>query len=169
MRYAWVVCSLMIVPTAACSGTPPSRAPTDTTALTPNATLVKVVDGDTIDVLVSGRKERVRLIGIDTPETKKPNTPVQCFGPEASAFTASLLPDGTALYLERDVEPRDPYDRLLAYVYLADGTFVNVEIVRQGYAHVLTIAPNIAHSSEFVHAASNARAANAGLWGRCSG
>ncbi|CAB4363889.1 MAG: thermonuclease [Actinobacteria bacterium] len=169
MRYAWVVCSLMIVLTAACSGTPPSRAPTDITALTPNATLVKVVDGDTIDVLVHGRKERVRLIGIDTPETKKPNTPVQCFGPEASAFTAALLPKGIALYLERDVEPRDPYDRLLAYVYLADGTFVNLEIVRQGYAHALTIAPNIAHSSEFVHAAHDAHAADAGLWGKCSG
>ena len=169
MRYVWVLSSLTLIPMAACSSTPPSRAPTEATALTPNATLVKVVDGDTVVVIVNGRKERVRLIGIDTPETKKPNTPVQCFGPEASAFTAALLPKGTALYLERDVEPRDPYDRLLAYVYLADGTFVNLEIARQGYAHVLTIAPNIAHTSEFVHAADDARAADASLGGKCSG
>ena len=64
-----------------------------------NATLVRVVDGDTIQVEVDGQRENVRLIGIDTPETKRPNTPVECFGPEASAFTPSLLPEGTPLLL----------------------------------------------------------------------
>ena len=158
-----------VIVLAACSGAPATRGPATTTVLAANATLVKVVDGDTIDVRIDGTKERVRLIGIDTPETKKPNTPVQCFGPEASAFTASLLPEGTSLYLERDVEARDIYDRLLAYVYLTDGTFVNLEIVRGGYASLLTIPPNVAHADEFVQAARTAEAANAGLWGGCSG
>ena len=84
-----------------------SAAPPTTAALgslNANATLVRVIDGDTIDVTVDGVEERVRLIGIDTPETKKPNTPIQCFGPEASEFTHSLLPDDTKLHLERDVE-----------------------------------------------------------------
>ncbi|MEI7546987.1 MAG: thermonuclease family protein [Actinomycetota bacterium] len=162
----WACVTILLV---ACTGAPAAHDPDTTTAVAANATLIKVVDGDTIDVRVDGTKERVRLIGIDTPETKKPNTPIQCFGPEASAFTASLLPKGTALHLERDVEARDPYDRLLAYVYLTDGTFVNLQIVRQGYAHVLTIPPNVAHVDEFVQAAGDARAADAGLWSRCSG
>jgi len=162
----WAWLPLLLV---ACTNAPATRGPASTTVLTPNATLQRVVDGDTIDVVIDGTKERVRLIGIDTPETKKPNSPVECFGPEASAYTESLLPEGTPLYLERDVEPRDPYDRLLAYVYLADGTFVNLQIVRQGYAQVLTIPPNVAHADEFVQAARDAEAADAGLWGGCSG
>ena len=129
-----------------------------------------VVDGDTIDVSIDGRRERVRLIGIDTPETKKPNTPVQCYGPEATAFTTSLLPIDAPLHLERDVEARDDFGRLLAYVYLAaDGTFVNLRIVREGFARPLTIAPNVAHAGEFVEAARLAEAADIGLWARCSG
>ena len=150
----------------------PAAAPITTApaVLAVNATLVKVVDGDTIDVRVDGRRERVRLIGIDTPETKKPNTPIQCFGPEATAFTTSLLPNGAALHLERDVVARDDFGRLLAYVYLAgDGTFVNLKIIRSGYARVLTIAPNVAHAGEFVDAARAAQAADIGLWARCTG
>lgn len=163
------VFTTLLVLLTACSGAPSARPAGTAGALAPNATLVKVVDGDTIDVRIDGTKERVRLIGIDTPETKKPNTPVQCYGPEASAFTTSLLPVGTDVYLERDVEARDKYDRLLAYVYLTDGTFVNLQIMREGYAHVLTIPPNVAHADEFVQAARDARAAGAGLWSRCSG
>ncbi len=80
---------------------------------------------------IDGRKEKVRLIGIDTPETKKPDTPVQCFGPEASAYTAALVPVGTKVHLERDAEARDVYGRLLAYVYRADdGLFVNLDVIR---------------------------------------
>jgi micrococcal nuclease len=139
-------------------------------ALTANATVVYVTDGDTIGVEIDGTEERVRLIGIDTPETKKPNTPIQCFGPEATAFTKSLLPEGTALHVERDAEARDVYGRLLAYVYRsADGMFVNMEIISQGYARPLTISPNVAHANEFVLAARNAEAANVGLWAGCSG
>ncbi len=139
-------------------------------ALAANATVIYVTDGDTIGVEIDGTDERVRLIGIDTPETKKPNTPIQCFGPEATAFTKSLLPKGTALHVERDVEARDVYGRLLAYVYRsADGIFVNMEIISQGYARPLTIPPNVAHADEFVVAAHHAEATNVGLWAGCSG
>lgn len=135
-----------------------------------NATLEYITDGDTIGVRVHGKVERVRLIGIDTPETKKPNTPVQCFGPEATKYTTSLLPTGTRLHLERDVVARDVYGRLLAYVYRSDdGMFVNLQIIRQGYARPLTIPPNVAHVDEFVAAAQAARTDDIGLWARCSG
>lgn len=135
-----------------------------------NARVVRVVDGDTIEVDVDGRDERVRLIGIDTPESVKPESPVECFGPEASKYTESLLPEGTAIRLERDVEARDPFDRLLAYVYrVDDGLFVNLEIVRQGYAQPLTIPPNVAHADDFVDAARSAEADDVGLWAACTG
>jgi len=147
-----------------------ATGPTTTMSLEVNATLVYISDGDTIGVEVDGTEERVRLIGIDTPETKKPNTPVQCFGHEATNFTTSLLPKGTKLHLERDVEARDPYGRLLAYVYRSDdGMFVNLQIIGQGYARPLTIPPNVAHSNEFVAAARSAEAGNLGLWAACSG
>ncbi len=135
-----------------------------------NATVERVVDGDTIVVRIDGGRERVRLIGVDTPESVKPDTPAECFGAEASAFTAALLPEGTPVLLERDVEPRDDYDRLLAYVHRAeDALFVNLELVSAGYAHVLTFPPNVAHTDAFVAAARAARAAGAGLWGACEG
>jgi micrococcal nuclease len=138
--------------------------------LLPNAVMIGVVDGDTIDVAIDGHRERVRLIGIDTPETKKPDTPVECFGPEATTFTTSLLPADTALHLERDIVARDDYGRMLAYVYLAtDGTFVNLTIIRQGFARPLTIAPNSAHADVFVAEAHAAEADDIGLWGACSG
>ena len=157
---------------AACSGaarTEPSATPLPT-PLTPNGVVHYVVDGDTVDIEIHGTEERVRLIGIDTPETKKEGTPVECFGPEASAFTAQLLPEGTPVYLERDVEPRDQYGRLLAYVYrTSDGLFVYMEILTQGYAQPLTIPPNVAHADAFVTASRAAEAANVGLWGGCTG
>ena len=165
-----VLCIVMLVTACRPGSASVTASPTLPSALDVNATLVHIVDGDTIDVKVGSQRERVRLIGIDTPETKKPNTPVQCFGPEATKFTTSLLPVDTALHLERDVVARDDYGRLLAYVYLAsDGTFVNLKIVRQGYARPLTIPPNVAHAGEFVDAARAAEADNIGLWARCTG
>jgi micrococcal nuclease len=135
-----------------------------------NAVIESVVDGDTIDVTIDGRDERVRLIGIDTPETKKPNTPVECFGPEATDFIESLLPAGTGVRIERDVVGRDDYGRLLGYIYRGDdGIFVNYEIVRQGFARPLTIAPNINHERLFVSAARSADDDDVGLWAACSG
>ncbi len=132
--------------------------------------LVRVVDGDTVIVDIGSDRETLRLIGIDTPETVKPNSPVECFGPQASAFTKHLLPVGTPLRLERDVEARDDYGRLLVYIYMAvDGTFVNLELVRQGYASLLTFPPNVAHVDDFVAAAQAAQQADLGLWSACSG
>ena len=165
-----LVLAALMISLAACSNDSHKASAATTGALQANATVDYVVDGDTVDMIIDGVAERVRLIGIDTPETKKPNTPVQCFGPEATAFTESLLPEGTAVYLERDVEARDVYGRLLAYAYVADtGAFVNVEIVRGGYAQPLTIPPNVAHSSEFVDAARTAEHDNVGLWAACNG
>jgi micrococcal nuclease len=115
-----------------------------------NGRIVKVIDGDTVDVSISGRTERVRLIGIDTPETKKPNTPIQCFGPEASDHTKELLPIGTPVLVQRDVEARDPYGRLLGYIYRSsDQLFVNEELIVNGFARPLSIAPNTAFTSQF--------------------
>ena len=126
----------------------------------------KVIDGDTIEV--SGG-EHIRLIGLDTPETKDPNRPVGCFGKEASRFTESVLPVGTAVRLVGDAEQRDRYGRLLAYVYRkSDGLFVNAELLRRGYAQLLTIPPNVAHTDEFAALAREARAGSQGLWSACT-
>jgi len=134
------------------------------------ARLVRVVDGDTIRVSIRGRQEAVRLIGIDTPESVKPNTPVQCFALEASARTKAILPPGTPLRLVVDAEARDRYGRLLAYVYRSgDGLFVNLALVREGYAVEYTLAPNLAHVDEVAAAAAQARRAGLGLWGKCAG
>lgn len=137
------------------------------------ATVTHVVDGDTIDVRIRGREERVRLIGIDTPETKKPNWPVECFGPEASAYVAELLPVGATVRIERDIVGRDDYGRLLGYVHVLDEaagteTFVNREVIRRGYARPLTIEPNSLHADDFVAAARRAEAEDLGMWAACS-
>ncbi|HVE95114.1 MAG TPA: thermonuclease family protein [Acidimicrobiales bacterium] len=130
--------------------------------------VTKHVDGDTLHVTIANRDETVRFIGIDTPETHGRGGLRECFGKEASARTAKLLPLGTRVRLVRDVEARDRYRRLLAYVYrAADDLFVNLELARQGYAAVLTYPPNVAHTAEFVAAAAEARAQNRGLWQRC--
>jgi len=132
------------------------------------ATVERVVDGDTIIVHVNGRRERVRFIGMDTPESVKPNTPVQCFAIAASNRTKQLLPAGTAVRLVGDVEQRDKYKRLLAYVYrVKDNLFVNLSLVRDGYAVPYTFPPNVAHTNEFVSAAADARQAGRGLWSAC--
>ena len=133
------------------------------------AVVKRVVDGDTIVVHVSGRDERVRLIGIDTPETVDPRKPVQCFGKEASDHTKALLPPGTVVRLERDAEARDRYDRLLAYVYrVSDGLFVNLELARDGYAQLLTIPPNVAYVDQLRAAVADARHQGRGLWSSCA-
>lgn len=132
------------------------------------ATVVRVVDGDTVDVRLGRRAETTRLLGIDTPETVHPGAPVGCFGPEASARTKALLPAGTAVRLARDVEARDRYGRLLVYVTrVRDDLFVNHALVADGFARPLSIAPNDAHRSELARAAAEARAAGRGLWGAC--
>jgi len=131
------------------------------------ARVVRVVDGDTVVVRTAGHDERVRYIGVDTPESVKPGTPVQCFAKAASAENRRLV-EGQEVRLVGDAEARDRYGRMLAYVYRKrDGLFVNAELVRRGYARVLTIPPNVAHESEFRRLARRARAAGRGLWSRC--
>ena len=123
----------------------------------------RVVDGDTIQ-LDSGQK--VRYIGVNTPESVDPRKAVQCFGKEASKKNAELVA-GKLVRLVKDVSNTDKYGRLLRYVYLEDGTFVNESLVREGYAEVMTIPPNVAKSKLFRDAAKEARAAKLGLWSAC--
>jgi micrococcal nuclease len=131
------------------------------------AQVLRVVDGDTIRVRVEGHTERVRYIGVDTPESVKPGMPVQCFAKRASAANAALVA-GRSVRLVSDVEQRDRYGRLLAYVYREpDGAFVNAQLVRDGFARPLTIAPNVAHAREFDGLARDARHARRGLWAAC--
>jgi micrococcal nuclease len=132
-----------------------------------DASVVRVVDGDTINVEVDGRRETVRYIGVDTPESVKPGAPVQCFGKRASAFNERLVA-GERVRLVLDAEARDRYGRLLAYVYRArDGLFVNAALVRRGYAVALTIPPNVAHAGELRRLAAQARRERRGLWSSC--
>jgi micrococcal nuclease len=133
------------------------------------ATVTHVVDGDTVDLAISGGgTERARLLGIDTPETVRPDRPVECFGPEASNRTKALLAEGTEVVVQRDEEARDRYGRLLVYVWRrADGLFVNRALVADGYARTLSIAPNRAHAADLAAAAAGARDRGAGLWGAC--
>lgn len=132
------------------------------------ATVSRVVDGDTVLLRLAGREESVRLLGIDTPETVKPRTPVQCFGREATDRTKALLPGGTAVRVVRDAELRDDYGRLLAYVYRrSDGLFVNLALVEDGFAVPNRYPPNVAHASVITAAARDARAAGRGIWSAC--
>jgi micrococcal nuclease len=133
-----------------------------------SATMKRVVDGDTIDIAIGGNTERVRLIGINTPETKHPTKGMECFGPEASAYTEQLLPKGTKLRVERDIEARDKYGRLLLYVYIENSNvFVNLDLVLRGYARPMVFEPNTAHKADFAQAATQAELRNVGLWQAC--
>lgn len=129
------------------------------------AFVTRVVDGDTIEARIGGRVEDVRYIGVDTPETVKPDTPVQCFGPRASAFNHRLV-ERRRVRLVFGVERRDVYGRLLAYVHL-DGRFVNASLVRRGLARSLTIPPNNRFAALFQRLELAAARAGRGLWGAC--
>lgn len=140
---------------------------TPTSQLT-TARVVDVVDGDTVVLRINKRTETVRLIGIDTPETVHPTKPVECFGPEASAYLDSLLPQGTEVHISRDVEARDYYDRLLLYVFRqSDGLFVNQHMVETGHAVAYPFKPNTTFAQTFAAISHNARVAKVGLWGTC--
>jgi micrococcal nuclease len=132
-----------------------------------SARVVRVVDGDTVHVQAGTSAETVRYIGVDTPESVKPDTPVQCYAKAASHRNEALVA-GRAVTLVVGAEPRDRYGRLLAYVYRAgDGAFVNAELVRGGFARTLTIPPNDRYAPRFSDLAAVARRARRGLWGRC--
>lgn len=130
------------------------------------AQVVRVVDGDTVEVALDGKRENVRLIGIDTPETVKPGTPVQCFGPRASDFTHRQL-EGRTVRLVFGVERRDAYGRLLAYLYLGR-RFYNPILARHGLARALTIPPNDRYAPLFGRLQRRAALAGRGLWGACA-
>ena len=127
--------------------------------------MIRAVDGDTIEARIGGRVEDVRYIGVDTPETVKPDTPVQCFGPRASSFNHRLV-EGRRVRLVFGVERRDVYGRLLAYVYLGH-RFVNAMLARRGLARSLTIPPNDRFAPLFRRLELRAGRGGRGLWGEC--
>lgn len=145
----------------------PSTAALAPTGPTEPARVVRVVDGDTI-VIDRGRgEEKLRYIGVDTPETVKPGSPVEWMGPEASAANRALV-DGRDVVLERDVSEVDRYGRLLRYVWLRNGdawTLVNLALVAAGYAAVVTYPPDVKYVELYLVAQAEAREAGRGLWG----
>lgn len=146
----------------------PLRSEASPLSATSSGILVtKVIDGDTIEIEGG---EKVRYLGVDTPETKDPRKPVQCFGKEASNRNKNLV-EGKRVFLEKDVTETDKYNRLLRFVYLPleDGTrlFVNDYLIREGYGHVLTIPPDVKYSEQFLDAQRKAREQKKGLWEKC--
>ena len=129
------------------------------TRATPLPTCTRVVDGDTIVVEGIGK---VRLIGVDTPETKHPKKQVEYYGKEASNFTKRMV-EGKKVRLEYDQQRKDKYNRTLAYVYLEDGAFLNAEIIKQGYGHAYTKYP-FKYLEEFRKYEKEARENKRGLW-----
>ncbi len=125
--------------------------------------VTRVVDGDTLEVKMGDQLEKVRLIGVDTPETVKPNTPVQPYGKEASDFTKKMLLN-KEVTLKFDVGRTDKYGRLLAYVYLGNEMF-NETLLKEGYARLMTVPPNVKYADRFVAIQKEAREAGKGLWG----
>jgi len=127
----------------------------------------RFVDGDTIAVDMNGKQEKIRFIGVDTPETHKPNTPVQCYGPAAAAFTKNTIgSQRVRLGSDSLSTDRDRYGRLLRYVYLQDGTFLNERLVSEGYAFYYPYFP-FTKSDQFSADQQAAMAAHRGLWGNC--
>ncbi len=160
---------VLVLAASACadpSGPQPVALPDGSTGLP--ATVSHVVDGDTVELRLGGARERARLLGIDTPETVKPDAPVECFGPEASARTKHLLPPGTEVIVQRDREARDRYGRLLVYLWRRrDHLFINGSLVSDGFARPLSISPNTSHRADLAARTAAARAAGAGLWATC--
>lgn len=167
-RTAWIVVSLVVAVFAADRAgiSVPGRG--GGAGGSSAAMVTRVVDGDTVKVrLADGSDDTVRYIGVDTPESVKPGTPVQCFAKRASAYNERLV-EGRRVRLEFDAERRDRYGRLLAYVQrAADGAFVNAALVREGYATTLSIPPNVDHAGDFRRLQRSARAAGRGLWSAC--
>jgi len=188
MRRSLIVLGLLCVAISACGGheVDLSRQSPALLSTEPGgyetAQVGRVVDGDTLEVTITGRSEgpaaglaelgevyKLRLIGIDTPESVKPGSPVECFGKEASEAAAALL-EGQEVTLVKDVEETDAYERLLRYVYLGE-ELANARLVLNGYASAYTYPPNVRHSELFVDLQRQAREASAGLWApeECNG
>ena len=180
------VSALILCLSMACSENPaaPPHSPTtkfaETETLSNSATLLRpspassvesaevsrIVDGDTIKVILGSRSETIRYIGIDTPETKHPNKPIECFGPEASLFNQKLV-SGKRVLLEKDTTDRDRYGRLLRYVWVEGVGLVNHILVENGYARMSIHPPDVKYESILLSAESFARANKTGLWSAC--
>jgi len=143
---------------------PSPRSP-NAPALRRTALVTRVVDGDTAHVRYHGRDVTIRFIGVDTPETVAPGQPIECYGPEASAFTKKTL-TGKSVRLEFDLDRIDPYGRTLAYIWLG-ATLFNETLVRDGFATVATYPPDTRYVRRFQAAQRDARAGGRGLWGSC--
>lgn len=131
------------------------------------ASLIEVIDGDTFAVSIDGTDEIVRLLGIDTPEKAGGPRPAECYGEQATLFARQLVPKGSKLWLSGDVETRDQYGRLLAFVHRPDGLLVNLAMVENGYASPLFFAPNLAMVETFTQAGDSARRQWLGFWPAC--
>ncbi|MGV8885446.1 MAG: thermonuclease family protein [Microbacteriaceae bacterium] len=157
----------------------PSAAPAEPPASTPDdagvasgtipagartATVDYVHDGDTLFIVQNGARLKVRLLGVDTPEVG--NNP-ECYGNEATAFTRSLLPEGSTIFTVADVEPLDKYGRSLLFVYTSEGVLVNQSLVVDGYAEAVFIGGNRMLEREFEAAEDAAQSGGAGIWGAC--
>lgn len=162
----WARALFAAAPLAIAACTPGAAQPPNAVVLPPCewAEVDRVVDGDTIVVLLDGEAGRVRYTGIDTPESVAPGQPVEPFGHEASAANEALLAGGWVC-LERDVSDHDRFDRLLRYPWLPDGRLVSEELLRQGLATVVTFPPDVKyHESRLLPAQEDARAARRGVW-----
>lgn len=130
--------------------------------------VTRFVDGDTIVVNMNGKAETIRFVGVDTPETHKPNTPVQCYGPAAAAFTKNTIGTNRVRLASDELSTdRDRYKRLLRYVYLADGTLLNEKLIQNGYGFYYPYFP-FTQSKQFAAAQQSAMAGHLGLWGNCA-
>jgi micrococcal nuclease len=165
LRIALAISALIAAWAVSACGPASSGTSADTGPRTVTAPVIRAVDGDTILARVDGQTEYVRYIGVDTPETVKPDTPVQCFGPQASEFNHHAV-EGHTVRLVFDRERRDDYGRLLAYVYLGP-EMVNAELVRKGFARTLPFPPNTSHEGLFARLARHAAVRGRGLWGKC--
>ena len=164
-----VVLACLVFVSAGCDAlqvSPSQQSPTATPsapALAIQASVVRVIDGDTIEVDIAGNVHKVRYIGIDTPETVHPTRGEEPYGKEASAKNRELV-NRKVVRLERDVSETDKYSRLLRYVWVGD-LFVNAELVRLGYAQVVTYPPDVKYQDLFLQLQREAREAGRGLWG----
>ncbi len=141
------------------------------------ATVVRVIDGDTLKISYGDQEESIRLIGIDTPESRankkarrdavRTGDDIQLIisqGREATNYVKGVVESGDSIEIEFDVQTRDKYGRLLGYVYLSDGKMLNEEIVRAGYASLMTYPPNVKYQERFLGAYKEAKNNNRGLW-----
>ncbi len=140
-------------------------------------TVIRIVDGDTLKVRYWGKEESIRLIGIDTPESRvnkktkrdakrsgQDIKTIVAMGKRATEYVESLVKPGDLITIEFDVQQRDRYGRLLGYVFLSNGKMLNEEIVKAGYANVMTIPPNVKYKDRFLRAYREARESKRGLW-----